>query len=55
MSNVSLREVLARVASVIPEACRDNIVVVGSLAAGYHLLGDTAGAQVQTKDLRTTG
>ena len=51
MSNVSPREVLARVASVIPAACRENIVIVGSLAAGYHLLGDKAGAQVQTKDV----
>ena len=51
MSNVSPREVLAHVASVIPAACRENIVIVGSLAAGYHLLGDKAGAQVQTKDV----
>jgi len=27
------------------------MVIVGSLAAGYHLLGDRAGAQVQTKDV----
>jgi hypothetical protein len=30
---------------------RDNIVIVGSLAAGYHLLGDGKEAQVQTKDI----
>lgn len=48
---MSPREVLALVADAIPAGCRDNIVVVGSLAAGYHLLGDRAGAQVQTKDV----
>jgi len=39
------------VANAVPAGCRDNIVIVGSLAAGYHLLGDRAGAQVQTKDV----
>jgi hypothetical protein len=33
LSTVSPREVLARVASVIPAACRENIVIVGSLNA----------------------
>jgi hypothetical protein len=51
VSNVSPRDDLALVASVVPEACRENIVIVGSLAAGYHLLGDNVGAQVQTKDV----
>jgi len=51
MSMVSPREVLALVARVVPEACRENIVIIGSLAAGYHLLRDNVGAQVQTKDV----
>ena len=51
MSDVSPREVLARVSAAIPAACRDKIVIVGSLAAGYHLLRDRAEAQVRTKDV----
>lgn len=51
MKEISPREVLARLASVIPPGCRENIVIIGSLAAGYHLLGDRAGAQVRTKDV----
>jgi hypothetical protein len=50
MTAVSPREVLARVADAIPSAVRENVVIVGSLAAGYHLLPG-AEAQVQTKDI----
>jgi hypothetical protein len=51
MSTVSPRAVLARVAAAVPQAVLDNIVIVGSLAAGYHLLGESTDAQVQTKDV----
>lgn len=51
MRDVSPREVLRRVAGAIPPDCRANIVIVGSLAAGYHLLGQNPGAQVRTKDV----
>ena len=48
MSHVSPFEVLVAVAAAVPEACRANIIIIGSLAAGYHyfratgerLLGD---------------
>ena len=36
MSNVTPLQVLKDVAMAVPEDCRSNIVVIGSLAAGYH-------------------
>ena len=32
------RAVLARVAEKVPESCHNKVIVVGSLAAAYHLL-----------------
>lgn len=51
MSKVSPRDVLALVAAVVPPGCRENVIIVGSLAAGYHLLRDNTDGQVQTKDV----
>jgi len=50
MSLVSPRAVLARVAGQVPAACRRNIVVIGSLAAAYHL-GKDEDVPVRTKDI----
>lgn len=48
---VSARDVLKKVAEAIPPAVRPNIIIVGSLAAGYGLFprGDAGG--VRTKDV----
>lgn len=51
MADISPAEVLRQVASVIPLECRDHIVIVGSLAAGYQLLGTDQALQVRTKDV----
>jgi hypothetical protein len=51
MKDLSPREVLALVAAAMPSECREGVVVVGSLAAGYHLLGKRHDAQVRTKDV----
>jgi hypothetical protein len=51
LNSVSPRDVLALVASAFPAQCRDNVVIVGSLAAGYHLLGARTDGQVRTKDV----
>jgi len=51
LSLLSPRAVLARVASQVPEECRANMIVVGSLAAAYQLVGEEAGGAVRTKDI----
>jgi hypothetical protein len=51
MQHVSPKTVLAEVSSAIPEACRDHIVVIGSLAAGYHFFGEDGSRSVRTKDV----
>lgn len=51
MSAISPREVLARVASQVPADCRPNIIVVGSLAAAYHLGASGPDELVRTKDI----
>lgn len=51
MSQVKAREVLQQVANAVPMECRDNIVIIGSLAAAYAYFGDNDKMVVQTKDI----
>lgn len=51
MSQISPFAVLAEVSAAVPTACRDNIVVIGSLAAGYHFFGNDPSKAVRTKDV----
>ncbi len=51
MNDVSPEHVLCEVARAVPENCRSNIIVIGSLAAGYHLLRNASRIQVRTKDI----
>ncbi len=51
MSDVSPRQVLTQVARAVPAECRENIIIVGSLAAGFLLLTGEMGFQVRTKDI----
>jgi hypothetical protein len=48
---VSPRAVLEMVAATVPPECHDHIIIIGSLAAGYHFFGRDAVRQVRTKDI----
>jgi hypothetical protein len=51
MKLVSPAKVLTQVASAIPEECRQHVIVIGSLAAGYQFFGDNDEQAVRTKDV----
>lgn len=51
MSQISPSTVFAEVSAAVPYACRDHIVVIGSLAAGYHFFGNDPSKAVRTKDV----
>jgi len=48
---LSPRAVIARVAVSIPEAVRERIILVGSLAAGFAFFGERSEPLVRTKDV----
>lgn len=50
MQTVSPARVLREIAEAVPEYCRDKVVVIGSLAAGYYFFKDLAEMEVRTKD-----
>jgi hypothetical protein len=50
-SNISPSEVLARVAEQIPPDCLENMIIIGSLAAGYHFFANDRDLYVRTKDI----
>lgn len=43
--------VLAQVVDALPEDMIEDVVIIGSLAAGIHFFGDDSHAQVRTKDI----
>ena len=43
-------QALRELAEAIPEDCRDRIIIIGSLAVGYHYFGAQAEMVVRTKD-----
>lgn len=50
MVSVAPAQALNEIASAVPSNCHDNIVVIGSLAVGYHYFGNEANMVVRTKD-----
>lgn len=53
MSDIRPDQVLAKVAESIPPECRSNLIVIGSLAAGYHFFARERPLLVRTKDIDT--
>lgn len=51
MSRLSPREVLKQVAKALPADCRGNMIIIGSLAAGYYFFERDTQWQVETKDV----
>ncbi len=51
MGDVTPQEVLQAAAAAIPADCVDKIIVIGSLAAGYHFFGESRAMQIRTKDV----
>lgn len=51
MSLMSPFEILAAVSAAVPADCRENIIIIGSLAAGYHYFGQKSNKDVRTKDV----
>ncbi len=47
---VSPKKVLEKIAEAIPKDCKKHIIVIGSLAVGYHYFGDNHNMSVRTKD-----
>jgi len=50
MKLVSPGAVLAQIATAIPPDCRENLIIIGSLAVGYHFFGYDNNLMVRTKD-----
>jgi hypothetical protein len=44
-------QVMEQVAQAIPEACRSNVIIIGSLAAGYPFFGNDRSKAIRTKDV----
>jgi len=51
MSNLTPFQVLKAVAEAVPRNCHPNIVIIGSLAAGFHFFGKDSTKAVRTKDI----
>jgi hypothetical protein len=51
MTLLSPRDVMKQVAEAIPEDCRDDVIIIGSLAVAYHFFGSDPQSGVSTKDI----
>lgn len=51
MNQIRPQEVLKQVAEAVPQDCRENIVVIGSLAAAYAYFNDDERMAVRTKNI----
>ena len=51
MEAVSPGMIFEQVARSVPDEYRENIVIIGSLAAGYHFFSSGKELQIRTKDI----
>lgn len=51
MTPMSPSEVLQQVAEALPESCRPNVIMIGSLAAGYYFFAGDGHRTIRTKDI----
>ena len=51
MNILSPRSVLQEVAAALPPDCREAVIIIGSLAAGYYYFRDDPESLIQTKDV----
>lgn len=50
-ASLSPSEVLAQVAGALPADVRGNVIIIGSLAAGYHFFAGNGARAIRTKDV----
>lgn len=43
--------VMAQIAAALPPDCRQNVIIIGSLAAGYHYFAEDGRRSIRTKDV----
>ena len=43
--------VMTQIAASLPEDCRPNVIIIGSLAAGYHFFSGDGQRSIRTKDV----
>ena len=51
MTPLSPEEVLKQIAEALPEECREHVIIIGSLAAGYHYFSGNPERSIRTKDV----
>ena len=51
MDSLAPGAVLKQVAEALPAACRERVIIIGSLAAAYHFFGTDTGRELRTKDV----
>jgi hypothetical protein len=51
MNPVSPNDVMAKIAEALPADCKENVIIIGSLAAGYHYFSNEGERSIRTKDV----
>jgi hypothetical protein len=51
MTPLAPEAVMAQIAAALPDDCRSNVIIIGSLAAGYHFFAGDGQRSIRTKDV----